>query len=105
MLRGGVSSQFFHDNLHITAFIILFFVGATLVALSPILYRARTNIFLIFISPWDLSQYNKIERRMLFFGILLAVVGILGSLIMTEVYGYYTTYTDISGKTTKIHIQ
>lgn len=82
-----MSVRFLINNPHIAPFIIAFFIGAFCLSAAPIHYMLRNKFFKI-ITPLDLTKYNLSESKLLFIGIILTLVGILGAAIMTENYGY-----------------
>lgn len=98
-----MSFQFLINNPHIAPFLVVFFIGFVFIVLAPLHYRARTKKYFAILTPFDLTKYNKPEKKMLFLGVLFGLIGILGAAIMTEKYGYNYTYTDISGHTTKVN--
>ena len=98
-----MSVQFLINNPHIAPFLIVFFIGFVSIVLAPLHYRARIKKYIAILTPFDLTKYNRPEKKMLSLGVLLLLIGILGVAIMTEKYGYNYTYTDISGRTSKVN--
>jgi len=90
--------EFLSINPHLIPFFIMFFTGLGLVVFISISYRKRTKR--IIITANDLRKYNKLEKIAFFLGGLFILTGILGSIIITEQYGYNTTVTDIHGNKT-----
>jgi len=90
--------EFLSINPQLIPFFIMFFTGLGLVVFISISYRKRTKR--IIITANDLRKYNKLEKIAFFLGGLFILTGILGSIIITEQYGYNTTVTDIHGNKT-----
>lgn len=83
-----MSVRFLINNPHLAPFIIAFFLGAFCLAAAPLHYMFKNNKTIKIITPFDLTKYNLSESKLLFIGIILTLVGILGAGIMTENYGY-----------------
>ena len=81
-----MSVRFLINNPHIASFIIVFFIGFICIVAAPFHYMFRNNIKII--TPFDLTKYNLSEAKLLFIGIALGIIGIVGAAIMTENYGY-----------------
>ena len=96
-----MSLQFLLNNLHIAPFIGAFFVGLIFLVLAPLKYRSRTGKKIV--TPFDLSRYNEVEKKLLTWAVVLVLGGILGAAIISEIYGYNYTFTDINGKTSIIN--
>lgn len=82
-------------NPHLAPFIICFLIAFPLVIFAPIHHMWRKRK--IIVTPKDLMKYSKLEKILLISGIVLAVLGILGSAIVTEKYGYNVVVTEIDG--------
>lgn len=91
--------QFFRLNPHIAPFLLAFFVGWICLLLAPIIHQLRTKKIIVF----DIGDYNQLEKKLLLWGVVLAFGGILCTGIITEVYGYKYTYTDINGIVTIVN--
>ena len=88
----------FYINPHLIPFYVLFFIGASLILLSPLSYCWRNKKFFIF--PRELSNYNNFEKKTLLIGIIMVFLGILGVAIISEIFGYNVIHTDIHGNKT-----
>ena len=84
--------QVFIGNLHIILFIISFFVGFFLLIIAPLKYQIRTGKLL-----FNLGSYNDIEKKFVIWGVVLSFLGIVGSMLMTDMFGYKYTFKDING--------
>jgi hypothetical protein len=67
--------------------------------LAPVVHQIRTKKFVVL----NIGEYNKLELKLLFWGVVLAFGGILCSGLITEIFGYKYTFTDINGVVTIIN--
>lgn len=90
-----MSIDFYTNNLHLLPFEICFFIGAIFLASAPINYCMRKKKLILM--PWDIFRYNNFESKALILGGIFILIGIVGSAVVTEKYGYNVTVTDIHG--------
>ena len=84
-------------NPHFIPFVGCFIIGFVFIVLAPLHYRGRTKK--LFLSPIDIFKYNEVESKMLIYGVIFGLVGILGLVLIDSNYGHRIKITDIHGNT------
>jgi hypothetical protein len=72
----------------IPSFIILL-AGGILSVVASILYHVRKKKIIV-ISPIEvIGGYTRFEKKIFFAGIILAIVGLISLIAISQLYGYY----------------
>jgi hypothetical protein len=94
-----MSLEFLLLNKHIAFFFIGVWLGFGLVLCAQFAYIKRSKKMVAF-NPFDLLNYSKREKIILFAGIIIFAISLLGLNVITEKYGYNTIVYDIYGNKT-----
>lgn len=76
-------------NIHLFPSFIFFFSGLILLILAPILYQIRKRRIIILNPIKAIREYSRFERRLLIVGTILALVGLVSLIVISETVGYY----------------
>jgi cytochrome c biogenesis factor len=75
-------------NSHLIPSVICFILGFIFIVAAPSIYRIRKRKMNVLV-PANIFEYSKTERILLISGVVLAVVGIISMVAISELYGYY----------------
>jgi len=80
--------QWLAINPHLIPSAICFILGFVFLVAAPSLYRIRKRKMNIFI-PANIFEYSSAERTLFIAGVVLATVGLISLIVISELYGYY----------------
>jgi uncharacterized membrane protein len=81
--------EWFSINPHLIPSFIILLAGGVLSIVASILYHVRKKRVMV-ISPIEvMGGYTRFEKKVFLVGIILATVGLISLIAISELYGYY----------------
>jgi uncharacterized membrane protein len=81
--------EWFFINRHLIPSFIILLAGGILSVVASILYHVRKKKIIV-ISPIEvIGGYTRFEKKIFFAGIILAIVGLISLIAISQLYGYY----------------
>ena len=76
-------------NPHLIPSSVIFLAGGILSVVASILYHVRKKKVMV-LSPMEvIGGYTRFEKKIFFAGIILATLGLISLIAISELYGYY----------------
>jgi hypothetical protein len=81
--------EWFSINPHLVPSFIILLAGGILSIAASVLYHIRKKKIIV-LSPIEvIGGYTRFERKIFLVGIILATVGLISLIAISELYGYY----------------
>jgi hypothetical protein len=76
-------------NPHLIPSFVSCLAGVILLTVASILYHIRKRKFIVLSPIAVIAGYTRFEKKLFFIGIILAALGLISLLIISELYGNY----------------
>jgi hypothetical protein len=81
--------EWFSINPHLIPSFVILLAGGILSVVASILYHVRKKRVMV-VSPIEvIGGYTGFEKKIFFVGIILAMLGLISLIAISELYGYY----------------